>query len=130
MSQTEESCGKDLAESAGIPEQFGVLFAHVAQNLRAHAAWVGTDTAEGKDEHDAMLEVARAYEAIRSQTDRTAALLRALARLPAAVHDPEKMDKAALSEWMRRKVEIQRSLAAALSEHAEQSQRALEALKG
>jgi hypothetical protein len=125
MSKTEESCGTELAASSDIPEQFGSLFAHVAQNLRAHARWVGDGDTECKQEQDALIAAAAAYESVSSVCARTAELLRSFATLPPAPHDVAQWDRPAWEAWMRTKIQIQRSLAATLAEHADQSEEAL-----
>lgn len=128
MQQQEDTCGQELAAGASVPEQLGALFQHVAENLRDHAAWVGTTTADAKREHDAMLATAESYEQISNKSQQAAAAMRALEQLPAAPHDANKLDRQKLAVWMRKKVELQRKLAGVLLEHAEQSQRVLDEL--
>lgn len=124
MHQPEESCGKELAEGAVIPEQVAALFAHVAINLREHAKWVGAD----HPEHTALLAVADGYEAISAEAQRVCNFMRTLEGLPSAPHDPAKQDRSALADWLQNKVAIQRKFAALLSEHADSSERALRQL--
>jgi hypothetical protein len=125
MSEMEASCGTELAASSDIPEQFGSLFAHVAQNLRAHASWVGDGGTECKREQEALIAAAAAYESVASVCARTAELLRSFATLPPAFHDVNQWDRTAWEGWMRTKIQIQRALAATLTEHADQSEEAL-----
>ena len=126
----EETCGQELAGSALVPERFGALFKHVALNLREHAVWVGTASPDAQREHDALLSVARAYEAISQEAQRTADLMRTLHDLPATAHDPGKWDHEKFTEWMKTKVQMQRALVALLLEHAEQSQSVLDQMAG
>ena len=128
MQQHEDTCGQELAAGASVPEQLGTLFKHVAENLRDHAAWVGTTTADAKREHDAMLATAESYELISAKSQQAAAAMRALEQLPAVPHDASKLDRQKLAASMKKKVELQRKLASVLLEHAEQSQRVLEEL--
>jgi hypothetical protein len=128
MSDQEDTCGQELAAGAVIPEQLGALLIHVAGNLREHAAWVGSATPAAKREQEAMLATAQRYEALGAQAQETAASLRALAQLPAAEHDPGKLDRQKLAVWMKTKIELQRKLAGSLLEHAEASQRVLDEL--
>jgi len=128
MQQAEETCGQELATGANVPDQLGALFKHVAENLREHAAWVGNATPEAKREHEALLSAAERYESIGSEAQQTATSLRSFAQLPAAPHDPSKLDKQKLGAFLKKKVELQRKLAGALLEHAEQSQRVLDDL--
>src|SRR6185436_1029240 len=104
----EETCGMELSRDAEVPQKLGQLMAHVARNLRAHAAWVGTQSAEAKLEHDAMQQVADGYEAISEAAGRTIAAMVAMRTLPAAPHDASKFDRASFAEWMREKVAMQR----------------------
>ncbi len=126
MAHQEETCGQELAASAVVPEQFAALFRHVAVNLRDHAAWVGAASASAKREHDAMLDVAHGYDAMSVDAQRTASLMRTLDNLPAAPHDPERLDREKFLAWMKTKIELQRGLAGMLLEHAEQSERVLQ----
>lgn len=130
MQHQDETCGQELAASAVIPERLAALFEHVAANLRDHAAWVGTATADAKREHDAMMDVAHGYEAISVAAQRTATLMRTLEHLPTASHDPKKMDREKFLAWMKTKIDLQLELASMLMEHAEQSQRVLREMGG
>jgi hypothetical protein len=125
MQHDEETCGKELAEGAIVPEQVAELFAHVAHNLRKHAQWVGEASPEAAREHSAMIAVADGYEAISAEAQRICNLMRTLEHLPPAPHDPQAQDRQALAAWMRAKIVIQRKLAKLLNEHADQSERAL-----
>lgn len=123
--EVEETCGQELAASAVMPEQFGALFRHVAINLRQHAAWVGVATEDAAAEHTAMLAVAAAYEQIAAATVSAGSLMRSLESLKPVPHDPASMDRTTFVNWMQQKVELQRSLATLLLEHAEQSEHVL-----
>jgi hypothetical protein len=122
----EETCGAELSRDAEVPQKLAMLMAHVAQNLRAHAAWVGTKTPEAKGEHDALQQVAAGYEAISEAAGRTATTMRAMRLLPVATHDPSAFDRASFASWMREKVAMQRELARLLLDHAASSERVLE----
>jgi tellurite resistance protein len=129
MAEDNTTCGQELAEGAVIPEQVALLFAHVAHNMREHARWVGDSNSEAVREHAAMIAVADGYEAISAEAQRMCNFMRSLAHLPAAPHDPATLDKPALVAWLRQKIEIQRTLAQLLSEHATQSEQALRELE-
>ena len=120
-----QSCGEELAESALVPERLAELFQHVAENLQAHAEWVGTESEAARAEHVAMLEVAADYRAIARAATHAARNMRRLVSLPAAPHDTARWDRTAWSRWMRRKVELQRAFAQLMLEHADASERAL-----
>jgi hypothetical protein len=124
------TCGQELAQSAEVPEKLGTLMGHVADNMEAHARWVGAASAEARREHDAMLAVAHEYRNISVSSARTAALMRSLRDLPGAPHDPARLDRAALVAWMQAKIHMQREFAALLLAHAEDSERALAGLQG
>jgi hypothetical protein len=128
MAEQEDTCGQELAAGAVIPEQLGALFKHVAENLRDHAAWVGSGSPAAKREQEAMLATAQRYAGLSAQAEETAGALRALAQLPAAEHDASKLDRKKLAAWMKTKIELQRKLAGSLLEHAEESQRVLDEL--
>ena len=125
MHPVEETCGQELAQSAEVPERLSRLFAHVAENMDAHAAWVGARSPEAAREHDAMRASAAAYRKIATAAAEAASLMRGLRDLPAAPHDPAHLDRRALATWMRTKIELQRGFAQLLLDHAAQSERAL-----
>jgi hypothetical protein len=130
MTHVEESCGQELARGADVPDHLARLFAHVAANMDAHAAWVGTTSPETTREHDAMRAVADAYRKIAAAGTETASLMRGLRDLPAAPHDAARLDRPALVAWMRTKIALQRDFARELLEHAAESERVLGALSG
>jgi hypothetical protein len=129
MNHPEETCGQELAASAVIPELLARLFKHVAANLRDHAAWVGTSSPPAEREHEALNSVAQGYEAVGTEAQRTANLMRTLKDLQPTVHDPQGWDGAKFAVWMRTKIELQSRLAKLLLEHAEQSERVLEQMQ-
>lgn len=129
MNDDEPCCGRELAASAEVPEALGALMNHVAMNLDAHAAWVGSNSEAARLERDAMTLVAREYRAIGSAAARAAAVMRSFAELEPAPHDPARFDRAAFAAWMREKITQQRALASLLLEHAAVSERALVAMK-
>jgi hypothetical protein len=122
----EESCGAELARDAEVPQKLGDLMAHVAQNVRAHATWVGTSSVDAKLEHDALQQVAAGYEAISQAASRTATAMIAMRLLPPAPHDPSLFDRTSFVGWMRDKIGMQRELARLLLEHAASSEKVLE----
>jgi hypothetical protein len=130
MHEDEPTCGQELAASAEVPSVLARLMQHVAVNLRAHARWVGAETAVARAEHDAMLRVAEACESIARSAEHTARLMQSMIGLPPAPHDPARRDRAEFATWMRTKIGLQRELANMLTAHALESERALEALAG
>lgn len=126
MNDEESTCGRELAASAEVPDALAALMSHVAHNLDAHAKWVGTGSTAAGREHDAMLGVAAEYRAIAAAAEHAARVMRSFANLDAAPHDPAAFDRAAFSEWMRTKIELQRELANMLLAHAAASEKALE----
>jgi hypothetical protein len=125
MSEQEETCGQELARSAEVPDRLARLFAHVAENMDAHAGWVGAASPEARREQEAMRAAAAAYRKIAEAATEAVELLRSLGDLPAAPHDPATLDRRALAAWMAVKVEMQRGFAQLLLEHAAESERAL-----
>jgi hypothetical protein len=121
----EKTCGEEVATSAEGPEAWRDLMRHVAINLEAHAAWVGSGSPAAREEHDGLRGVAAAYLEMAAAADRACAVMRAMRGVPAAPHDPARRDGAAFVAWMRRKVELQRALASMLERHAAESERAL-----
>ena len=119
-------CGKELSASAVVPDALAELFAHVSENLDAHAQWVGNATPAADREQQAMRSVAQHYRAIASEARATAATLRSLVTLDPTSHDLSTWDRDSFHRWMTRKIELQRAFASLLLEHAEASERGLE----
>jgi hypothetical protein len=113
-----------------VPEALAALLKHVAQKRWAHADWCGTETEAACGEHAALSRVAQAYENLGALAEQTAGMMRSLQQLDAVAHDPAKLDRAQFERWMRKKVRLQRDLAAMLLAHAAQSEHALEQLAG
>ncbi|WP_437767254.1 hypothetical protein WME77_09510 [Sorangium sp. So ce764] len=96
----DEPCGRDLANNAAVAERLAELFRHVADNLEAHARWVGSATPEARLEHDAMRRVAAGYREIGEAAGRAAETMRAAGDLPAAPHDLARFDRGAFEAWI------------------------------
>lgn len=120
-----ESCGAELAESALVPELLSSLMQHVAENMEAHARWVGTASSVAAREQRALLDVAREYQVIAQAASRAATTLRGLQDLPAVPHDPAAWDREAFAVFLRKKIEIQRELGRLILDHAHASERVL-----
>jgi hypothetical protein len=123
--EQERTCGQELAADAEVPEALAALMRHVALNLDAHARWVGRDSAQAAGEQDALVAVARGYRAIGDAADDASTRMRAMRNLPAAAHDPARLDRGALADWMRRKIDLQRAFADLILRHARDSESAL-----
>ena len=119
------ACGAELGDAAIVPEQLAALMGHVAENLEAHARWVGVETPEAAAEQQGLLRLAADYRGIAAAAQRAAATMRKLHELEPAPHDPARWDRPAFLQWMRRKIELQRSFARLLVEHADASERIL-----
>jgi hypothetical protein len=120
------TCGEELAADAEVPEALARLMRHVAENMDAHARWVGATAAPAAARERSGLEaVARAYRDIADASDWAASVMKTMLAVPAAPHDPAELDRAALARWMREKIELQRAFAALLTRHADDSEAAL-----
>jgi hypothetical protein len=128
MSHETMSCGAELAASAEVPDAVAALFTHVAINLRAHANWVGSTSADAAAEQAAMTQVAAAYEALGAAAERAASLMRTFTSLAPVDHPAAAFDRNAFVAWMRSKIGLQRRLAAMIEHHADRSEHALKEL--
>jgi hypothetical protein len=114
-----KSCGAEVAESAIVPDAVGALMRHVAENLDAHASWVGRETPEAQAEHDGLREIAVSYRALAESAEHAARAMRRLGGLAPVPHDPSRWDRPTFVAWMRTKIELQRRLASILLSHAD-----------
>jgi hypothetical protein len=126
----EQTCGQELAASAEVPQRWQDRMNHVATNLEWHANWVGADSNAAKQEHDALMRVARAYRAIATASARAAGAMKAMKDLEPAPHAPSKFDREGQTRWMQAKIQMQRELATLLMQHAADSERALAEIQG
>ncbi len=120
------TCGTELAGDAVVPEQLASLMLHVADNMEAHARWVGTETVEAQAEHDALVKLAADYRQIATAATQAVATMRGMRNLKPARHDSAHWDGQSFTRWMRKKIDMQRAFAHLLLEHAEASERILE----
>ncbi|MGC4091881.1 MAG: hypothetical protein QM756_29165, partial [Polyangiaceae bacterium] len=118
----ESTCGEELARDAEVPELLSQLWEHVAQNMEVHARWVGTDSDAARQEHDCLRLIASEYRSVALAAERAAVVMRSMHGLPAAPHDPSRLDRVAQMRWMRRKIDLQVEFAKLLLAHAEESQ--------
>jgi len=125
VSEVEETCGQEIGASAEVPLSWQALMEHVAENMEAHAAWVGADSPAARQEQDGLRRVADAYRAMAAAARTAAQAMQAMTDVPPAPHDPARRDGAGWARWMREKIEMQRELAAMLERHAAASERAL-----
>ena len=117
------SCGAELAEDAVVPEQLASLMQHVAENMEAHAGWVGVRTAEAEAEHNALVKLAADYRRIATAATQAVATMREMRNLKPALHDPALWDRQSFVRWMRKKIDMQRAFAHLILEHANASER-------
>lgn len=128
MDAHEVSCGQEMAADSEVPALLSKLMGHVAGNMEAHARWVGAE-AGGKREHDSLVTMGHEYRAIAEAAGRAASAMRAMKDLPAAPHDPARLDRAGQARWMRAKIDMQVELARMLMRHAEASKKVLAELE-
>jgi hypothetical protein len=121
----EMTCGREMAGDAEVPDKLAHLMSHVATQMHRHATWVGTATPAARREHDTLERVATEYQAIADAGTRAAVAMRAMRDVPAAPHDPARLDRAAVAKWMREKIAMQRDFAKLLERHAADSETAL-----
>ena len=82
------ACGAELGAAAIVPERLAALMSHVAENLEAHARWVGTETPQARAEHQGLSRLAGDYRAIAAAAQRTAATMHGLRALEPAPTTP------------------------------------------
>src|SRR5260221_75042 len=129
MDAEEITCGQEMAADAEVPEKLARLMSHVSSNMEVHAKWVGEGPSGGR-ERDSLMVVAREYQAIADAAIRAASAMKAMRDIPAAPHDPSRLDRGRQALWMRAKIEMQTELAQLLIEHGEASKKVLAMLEG
>jgi hypothetical protein len=129
MDAEEVTCGQEMAADAEVPEKLARLMSHVSSNMEVHAKWVGAGPS-GAPERDSLMVVAREYQAIADAAIRAAAAMKAMKDIPAAPHDPSRLDRGQQALWMRAKIDMQTQFARLLIEHAEASKKALAMMEG
>jgi hypothetical protein len=118
-----------MAGDAEVPDKLARLMSDVAAQMGRHAEWVGAATPAARRERDGLERVAMEYQAIADAASRAASAMRAMRELPAAPHDPARLDRAAMAKWMRDKIAMQHDFAKLLERHAADSERALRDLE-
>lgn len=98
---------------------------HVANNLEAHARWVGGDSPEAEAERDGLRRLAQHYRRIADSARQAATTMRNMHDLEPVHHDPARWNDVAFARWMRTKVALQRSFATLLLQHADTSEKVL-----
>ena len=123
------TCGKGLAEHAGVPAGMAELLAALADNLRSHVPTIDVSDPDGRAERDAYVRLTNEYAGIAERLGATAERMRSYRDLAPAPHHEEALGDPALMRAFERFVSVEGKLADALTVAAERDRRLLEAFR-
>lgn len=123
--QTEWTCGSGLAEHAAIPAKIAEFLRALGENLDAHIPTIDTGDANGRQEHEAYVDLSTQYATIAARLSDTAERMRGYRDLPAARHHEEALADPRLIEAFETLVALESELAAIVGESAENDARLL-----
>ena len=83
----EPTCGRGLAESAGVPAALAAVAAGLAQNLELHVRALDPDDPAGAQEQAVYERVARSLRSAAVDLEAAAAEMAAAVDLPMGAHD-------------------------------------------
>ena len=122
------TCGQMMASKAVMPQKMSELLTNVADNLEAHAKWVGTKDKAAKAENDQLIKVAKEHRAIAASMKKTAETMQKGKDLAQAPHDMKTMDPK-MAEGMTRQIALEREMASLLQKDADDAEKHLSSMK-
>lgn len=123
--QAEWTCGKGLAEHAAIPAKIAEFLRALGENLGAHISTIDLGDANGREEHEAYVDLSKEYMRIAARLSETAKRMRGYRDLPAARHHEDALGDPRLVEAFEVFVALERELAGMIGESAENDARLL-----
>lgn len=120
MENDTASCGQGLAAHAGVPAAMAELLDALSKVLDTHVPTIDVSDPNGRLEHEAYVSLVNQYQQISRQLAAAAMEMTGYRDLPAASHDPEKLNDPALVDSFARFVSIEAKLLDALQRAAEE----------
>lgn len=124
------TCGQGLAHHSRLPAEMGDVIAALAANLEIHMTALDLADENGRKEHAAYSELAKAHRSIADQLHATAKRMAGYSDLPMAKHDMSVMTSAKVVAAFETLVTGERELLILLQSTLEEHGRMLLALRG
>jgi hypothetical protein len=127
---TEQTCGKGLAEHSALPAQLAEVTEAMAGNLQVHMAALELDDEPAREEHAVYLRLVEEQRQAAGRLRAVAGEMAAARDLPMGRHDAQALASPEVADAFRHFVTAKQALAATLQGMAEQDQRLLAAMEG
>ena len=122
---TQQTCGRGLAEHSELPARIAEVTEAMADNLMAHMQALELDDEAARQEHAVYLRLAEEQRQAAARLRAVAGEMAAARDLPMGRHDPQTMASPEVAAAFRRFVTARQELLAVLQRMAEQDQRML-----
>jgi hypothetical protein len=122
---TEQTCGKGLAENSALPAQLADVVEAMAGNLQVHMAALELDDEPAREEHAVYLRLVEEQRQAAGRLRAVAGEMGAARDLPMGRHDSETMRSPEVGDAFRRFIQAKQDLLTLLQRMAEQDQQLL-----
>jgi hypothetical protein len=122
---TEQTCGKGLAENSALPAQLADVVEAMAGNLQVHMAALELDDEPAREEHAVYLRLVEEQRQAAGRLRAVAGEMAAARDLPMGRHDSETMRSPEVGDAFRRYIQARQDLLTLLQRMAEQDQQLL-----
>jgi len=122
---TQQTCGKGLAENSALPAQLADVVEAMAGNLQVHMAALELDDEPAREEHAVYLRLVEEQRQAAGRLRAVAGEMGAARDLPMGRHDSETMRSPEVGDAFRRFIQAKQDLLTLLQRMAEQDQQLL-----
>jgi len=122
---TQQTCGKGLAENSALPAQLADVVEAMAGNLQVHMAALELDDEPAREEHAVYLRLVEEQRQAAGRLRAVAGEMAAARDLPMGRHDSETMRSPEVGDAFRRFIQAKQDLLTLLQRMAEQDQQLL-----
>ncbi|HEX3234031.1 MAG TPA: hypothetical protein VHR41_07520 [Gemmatimonadales bacterium] len=127
---TQQTCGKGLAEHSILPAKMGEWTAAMAENLELHLETLDLTDENSRREREAYHGLASNYRQMATQLRTTAGQMAGYRDLPMGRHDPKAMASPGIRAAFEGFVNLEQELLALLQKRVEQDRRMLAVMAG
>jgi hypothetical protein len=128
--ESEQTCGKGLAEHSVLPAKLGGLTAALAEVLETHAKALDRTDENARREFDAYQQLAQAHRKTAAELQAIAEQMAGYRDLPMGRHDEKAMAASENREAFERFVTVEQELLALLQHRVGQDQGMLREMRG